>query len=104
MNDDGALDILLAANPQIGYARNIGGCQCQPIMTWDVARAKGFGLHDFNLAGPDCAMNNGNETLTFLNKGNNAICRNRTVVFDDFDGDRWLDALHPRCWKLPRVR
>lgn len=115
LDDDGALDILLAANPRIAYARNIGGGQFQPVTSWGVERAKGFGLHDFNLDGrldpfvaqppesdgsgppngPDCAINNGNETLTYQDLGNNAICRQRTVVFDDFDGDGWLDALHP---------
>jgi len=51
LDDDGALDILLAANPQIAHARNIGGGQFQPVTSWNVARAKGFGLHDVSLDG-----------------------------------------------------
>jgi hypothetical protein len=43
----------------------------------------------------DATLNAGNDTLTFFNRGNEAVGNQRTVLFADFDGDGLTDALHP---------
>lgn len=102
-------DLFIASKGNIHVIRNQGNGKFSHGGTWKVDNANGWGLHDFNRDGsndlfiaqqqrpqqnPDVRFLYGNGTLKEVNLGNETLLPARLVLFDDFNGDGFIDSYH----------
>ncbi len=107
LTGNGALDLAIAAKPQLHIVTTDGAGGYAHEQTHRVDRVNGWGAHDLNadgrldlfLAQPegdvnDSWLSNGDGSFTPVDLGNETVGTTRNVVFADFDRDGFVDSYH----------